>query len=395
MNTTIRLFDQDAYATEFDGKVLSITPVEGAADTYHVILDQTLFFPEEGGQSPDTGVLGTGVVTDVQIKADIITHTVRFEAEAPQVGDVLHGTIDWNHRYSNMQNHTGEHIFSGIVHRLFGYENVGFHLSDNNVTMDYSGVLTEEDIHRVELLANEAIYENIEVRCEFPDAKTLDALEYRSKKELTGDIRIVTIPGVDVCACCAPHVHRTGEVGILKVIASQKYKGGTRLHILCGRRAVADYHEVRGQLQELSQKLSAAPEQLSEYVTRLLEEKNKLAASLREIRGKMLADQIAAIPATQKHVFLFVEDVDNLTMRNAVNDLVANHAGYCGIFLATASGDYAYIIGSKGLDSREVGNALREHFSAKGGGKPEMIQGSVSGAAQEAIAEFLGTAYND
>lgn len=390
---TIRLFDLDPYETTFTGKILSIHPVENSAQTYEVILNQTLFFPEEGGQSPDVGTLGDGRVVDVQIHDNIITHCVTYPNQVPVEGDEISGAIDWSHRYSNMQNHSGEHIFSGLVHKHFGYENVGFHLSDNNVTMDYNGVLTESDIRRMETLANEVIYQNIKIHCDYPDAETLDALEYRSKKELSDAIRIVTIPGVDICACCAPHVHRTGEIGLLKVIASQKYKGGTRLHILCGRRALADYNASQEMLQSLSRQLSASVEQLPEYIERLSLENQKTHAALRALQESLLNQQIAGLPAEQEHVFLFVSDVDNLTMRNAVNTLVTSHPGFCGIFLATSDSSFAYIIGSSNRDSREVGNALREHFTAKGGGKPEMIQGSVSETTQEALEDFLRTTY--
>ncbi|MBR6282664.1 MAG: alanyl-tRNA editing protein, partial [Lachnospiraceae bacterium] len=262
---TRRLFDEDAYVKDFQATVISIEPQSEASFVYDIVLDQTAFFPEEGGQSADTGRLGAGQVQDVQIKDGVITHQVMFddgEMDLPKVGDMIAGSIQWDRRYTNMQNHTGEHIFSGIVHSKYGFENVGFHLSDNIVTMDYNCVLTEEDVRFVETQANAAIYENIEVRCEYPDRENLAQLDYRSKKELSGAIRIVTIPGVDVCACCAPHVNRTGEVGMLKVIGFQKYKGGTRLEIRCGWRAVQHYRDMLEQLQGISQQVSAAIPQI-------------------------------------------------------------------------------------------------------------------------------------
>ncbi|MCR5640899.1 MAG: hypothetical protein K6G04_06040 [Lachnospiraceae bacterium] len=385
---TIRLFDQDAYATTFQSRVSSVTPVTGSENCYEIILEQTLFFPEEGGQSPDLGTLGEGQVQNVQIHDNIITHTVCFHGPAPAVSDTITGTIDWDHRFSNMQNHSGEHIFSGIVHRLFGFENVGFHLSDNSVTMDYNGILSPEDIRRVEHLANEAIYENIAIQCDYPDEATLAALDYRSKKELSGPIRIVTIPGIDVCACCAPHVHRTGEIGLLKVIASQKYKGGIRLNILCGHRAMAHYTASMELLQNLSHRLSAGVDQLPEFIDRLTEDNRLLSGKLRDVSAAQLNKEIAGVDPDAKHVFLFTDAVDHLTLRNGVNALVSMHSGFCGIFCASKDG-FSYIVGSASLDSREVGNVLRASFAAKGGGKPEMIQGSIQGVSSDALAAFL------
>ena len=389
---TRRLYDEDGYCASFEARVVAIQP--GADEKeYDVVLDATAFFPEEGGQSPDTGMLADGKVLDVQIRDGVITHRVVFEGAVPAVGDTVRGRIDWDHRYSNMQNHTGEHIFSGLVHQQYGYENVGFHLSDNTVTMDYNGFLTEEQIAELEQKANAAIYSNIAVQCEYPDQAMLDALEYRSKKALEGPIRIVTIPGVDVCACCAPHVHRTGEVGMLKVIGSQKYKGGVRLEILCGYRALAGYGETLRQLTAVSQQLSAKVEQIPEYIDRIQEENRRLSAALRALHVQQMTRQMEAVPESQANVFLFAEAIDQGIMRQTVNELVKHHEGYCGVFLFRDVDEYAYIIGSSKEDCRQVGEALREAFDAKGGGKPEMIQGSVSGVDYEALEAFLAERY--
>ncbi|MCR4998457.1 MAG: hypothetical protein K6A05_01295 [Lachnospiraceae bacterium] len=394
---TRRLFDEDAYVKDFQATVISIEPQSEASFVYDIVLDQTAFFPEEGGQSADTGRLGAGQVQDIQIKDGVITHQVLFEdseKDLPKVGDMITGSIQWDRRYTNMQNHTGEHIFSGIVHSKFGFENVGFHLSDNSVTMDYNGMLTEEDVRFVEAQANAAIYENIEVRCEYPDRENLAQLDYRSKKELSGAIRIVTIPGVDVCACCAPHVHRTGEVGMLKVIGFQKYKGGTRLEIRCGWRALQHYRDMLEQLQRISQQLSAAIPQIPEYIERLMAENRRLAGELREVRGAEIARRMQEIPAGQNHVFIYAKDIDSHQMRQTVNELVKEHGGYCGVFSQTNVDNIAYIIGAASMDCREVGTTLKERFDAKGGGKAEMIQGAISGVDYDTIEQYLMGRYS-
>ena len=219
METTKKLYDLDAYGTEFEAKVLTCEEVKKKDTTgYAVTLDQTLFFPEEGGQSPDQGTINGISVLDVQIKKDVIIHTLAAPVE---VGSTVKGKIDWKHRFYNMQQHSGEHIFSGLVHSRFGYENVGFHLSDQTVTMDFNGVLSEADVAEVEYAVNEAIIKNIPIEVTFPTKEELETLDYRSKIEIEGQVRIVKIPGYDVCACCAPHVKRTGEIGMLKVLNVQ------------------------------------------------------------------------------------------------------------------------------------------------------------------------------
>lgn len=376
METTKKLYDLDAYGTEFEAKVLICEEVKKKDTTgYAVTLDQTLFFPEEGGQSPDQGTINGISVLDVQIKKDVITHTL---AASVEVGSTVKGKIDWKHRFYNMQQHSGEHIFSGLVHSRFGYENVGFHLSDQTVTMDFNGVLSEADVAEVEYAVNEAIIKNIPIEVTFPTKEELETLDYRSKIEIEGQVRIVTIPGYDVCACCAPHVKRTGEIGMLKVLNVQSYKGGVRISILCGFRALLEFRKKAEVLSELSAKLSANQEGLGEAVDKLKNTNQAMKAKLAAANEKMMQQKLSEIPAEQDDVLLFEEDLDVPVMRNAVNALVEAHSGICGIFAGSDADGYHYIIGSRSKDCRETAAALREKFGAKGGGKPEMVQGSVT-----------------
>lgn len=376
METTKKLYDLDAYGTEFEAKVLTCEEVKKKDTTgYAVTLDQTLFFPEEGGQSPDQGTINGISVLDVQIKKDVIIHTLAAPVE---VGSTVKGKIDWKHRFYNMQQHSGEHIFSGLVHSRFGYENVGFHLSDQTVTMDFNGVLSEVDVAEVEYAVNEAIIKNIPIEVTFPTKEELETLDYRSKIEIEGQVRIVTIPGYDVCACCAPHVKRTGEIGMLKVLNVQSYKGGVRISILCGFRALLEFRKKAEVLSELSAKLSANQEGLGEAVDKLKNTNQAMKAKLAAANEKMMQQKLSEIPADQTDVLLFEEDLDVPVMRNAVNALVEAHSGICGIFAGSDADGYHYIIGSRSKDCRETAAALREKFGAKGGGKPEMVQGSVT-----------------
>ena len=381
MEMTKKLYDLDGYGTEFEAKVLTCEEVKKKDDVcYAVILDQTLFFPEEGGQSPDQGTLGGIPVMDVQIKKDVITHKLAAPVE---VGSTVKGKIDWQHRFYNMQQHSGEHIFSGLVHSRFGYENVGFHLSDQTVTMDFNGVLSEADVADIEYAVNEAIVKNIPIEVTFPTKEELKTLVYRSKIEIEGQVRIVTIPGYDVCACCAPHVKRTGEIGLLKVLNVQSYKGGVRISILCGFRALEEFRKKAAVISELSAKLSASQEGLCEAVDKLKNTNQTMKAKLAAANEKMMQKKLSEIPAGKADVLLFEEDLDVPVMRNAVNTLVETHEGVCGIFAGSDADGYHYIVGSKSEDCREAAKVLREKFGAKGGGKPEMVQGSVTASESD------------
>ena len=375
---TEKLYDQDAYAVEFDAKVISCEAYQEKKESgYHVILDRTLFFPEEGGQSPDKGTIDGIEVTDVQIKKDVITHSLK---EPLAVGETVHGIIDWTHRFNNMQQHSGEHIFSGIVHSRFGYDNI--------VTMDFNGVLTADEVREVETAANEVIVKNLPVEITYPSKEELKTLDYRSKIEIEGQVRIVTIPGVDVCACCAPHVKKTGEIGMLNVQSLSNYKGGVRISILSGFRALEEERKKSQVISSISGTLSANQELLPELVEKLKQSNQDLKYKLAQAKQKLVEQKMKEIPADQENVLLFETDLDTPVMRNAINGLVETHAGICGIFVEKEEGGYNFIIGSKTKDCREIATLLREKTGARGGGSAAMIQGSVS-AEEKDLRELL------
>ena len=384
--STRKLYDIDAYAIEFEAIVLSCEEVEavdsdGAACVrYKVVLDQTLFFPEEGGQTPDKGTIGDAEVVDVQIKEDVILHYV---TKSLQQNDCVKGKIDWKHRFYNMQQHSGEHLFSGLAYRWHGLNNVGFHLSNQIVTMDFDGVLTEEQIKEMEWAVNEAIVANAEVKTYYPSKEELAELEYRSKKEIEGALRIVEIEGYDMCACCAPHVKRTGEIGSFKIQSVQKYKGGVRISFLCGFRALEEYRKKAEIISDLTGILTTYQDNISDHVRKMKDQIFKLKSEVSNAKKILMESKIAEIPVEQKDVILFEQDLDTSDMRNTVNKLMEVHEGVCGIFVGTDKEGYNYIIGSKTVDCREIANALREELNARGGGKSQMIQGSLLAGIDE------------
>ncbi|MBQ9827459.1 MAG: alanyl-tRNA editing protein, partial [Lachnospiraceae bacterium] len=272
---TKKLYYDDAYLTSFKEEIREC--IEKGDGTYEIVMDSTAFFPEEGGQSPDRGTINGVPVIDVQIRDDIIYHITN---EAVPAGTEAVCRIDWDHRFSNMQQHSGEHLFSGIAHNDYGCENVGFHLSDNEVTLDLNKPLKEEEILDIERKVNEAIFKNIESIALYPTKQEACSMEYRSKKEIEGQLRLIVYPGYDTCACCAPHVARTGEIGILKVVSFMNLKGGVRINILCGRRALEDYEIKRKAIDAAGKLLSANQNNLEETTAKLLQEKSELIYEL-------------------------------------------------------------------------------------------------------------------
>ncbi len=372
---TEKLFYQDSHMSTFIAKVESCMPLK---EGYQIVLDRTAFFPEGGGQGADTGMISSVRVLDVQEKDGIIFH---FTDAPLKMGQEVEGSIDWEKRFSKMQQHTGEHIVSGIVHSRFGYNNVGFHLGEENVTLDFNGVLTTEELREVEYAANEAVAANVDVLVSYPDDKELETLKYRSKIEIEGQTRIVTIPGYDVCACCAPHVRRTGEIGIIKLVQMQKYKGGVRIAMKCGFRALEDYNKKETTVKALSALLSAKEEELTDFVERLKEEIFELKGKILGLNQKIFQSKVEKLEDGCDKV-IFFEDTDAVGMRNLMNLALEKKGKMCAVF-SGKDGEYKYVIGSKEKDVRQIANNLNEMFQGRGGGKPDMVQGSLKGTKEQ------------
>lgn len=370
-----KLFYENIHLVDFTATVTACFPAE-AENQYNIVLDQTAFFPEEGGQLADKGTLAGMEVVDVQISNNLIYHIL----SAPlSVGSTVSGCVDWEQRFDFMQQHSGEHIISGLIHSHFGLDNVGFHLGLSEVTMDMNGELTWEQLRFIEQEANKVVWQNLPIIITYPSTQELAALEYRSKLELTEDVRIVDIPGVDRCACCAPHVDSTGQIGLIKITGFMRHRGGVRINILCGGRALADYQEKQTSVTDISVQLSAKANGVSDAVNRLREENQRLKEQATTLQIKLLDLALETLPdpSESDHALLFVEDINDITMRNAVNSLVTKYSGYCGIFAGNDEKGYRFIIGSSTKDCRKLATLLRETLHAKGGGSEPMIQGSV------------------
>ncbi len=379
-----KIFYEDTHILRFEATVWECIPVDGL---FHIVLDRTAFFPEEGGQLADTGTLNGISVLDVTIEKDIIYHHMNTPFE---IGSSVVGCVDWERRFDFMQQHSGEHIISGLLHKHYGFHNVGFHLGLTEVTLDFDGSIGMEALRDIEAEANQIIFSNRPIHCFFPDSEELEAMEYRSKIEIEGAVRIVEIPGVDVCACCAPHVGSTAEIGIIKITGVQSHRGGARINILCGERALKDYTNKQIAVNTLSALLSAKPELVVDAVKKLQEDTLKQRDTLNQLANQLLQLQIASLPAPQDcpNPILFVELSNPIAIRNTVNELTDKYPGYCGIFNGNDQDGYSFILGSSSLDCRELAAIMREKFSAKGGGTAPMIQGNVKASKESLIALF-------
>ena len=391
-----KLYYEDVHMTEFEATVTECIYDE-KKKIYKIVLDQTAFFPEEGGQVADKGtitfVVGGGfepstlLLLDAHIKNDIIYHYV--EAEIP-IGTKVRGKVDWAQRFDFMQQHSGEHVISGLVNQQYGYDNVGFHLGLQEVTLDFNGVLTLEQLREIEVQANEAIWKNLPIHIAFPSSEELASLSYRSKLELTENVRIVTIPGYDICACCAPHVDTTGQIGIIKITNVQSHRGGIRVNILCGGRALQDYTVKQNNAAAISASLSVKQDLIADGVERLKEENFKQKEVVNRLQANVLKNLAMSLPTPEEsaNAILFVEPMDDIAIRNLINDLVPKYSGYVGVFWGNDTDGYRYIVGSTARDCRELATILRERFGAKGGGKAPMIQGNVVAKEEQLRAIF-------
>ncbi len=391
---TRKLYYEDTHLLDFTAKIISCE-IEEHTGNRLLILDQTAFFPEEGGQKADAGTINDLPVLDVQIKDQILIHTLppAETASIPLIpGDTVSGHVNWQRRFDFMQQHSGEHILSGLANSRYGCNNVGFHLNYEEVTMDFDKVLTWEQLRELEELANRVIQQNLSILTYFPDPSTLKFLDYRSKQGITGDVRIVEIPGVDKCACCAPHADSTGQIGLLKIVGMMHHRGGIRLNILCGMRAVTDYTKHQDYVSDVSVLLSAKPENMGASVRRLQTQCQQKQERINFLQAKLLAQKVDSLPSLEsckeQDIYFFEEKMDTKALRNAVNSMTERYSGYCGIFSGSDEEGYFYIIGSVCKDCTTMSALLRDTLKAKGGGSSRMIQGTIL-APQTAIQQII------
>lgn len=404
-----KIYENDSYLRECD---TVIERCDLTADGAYIYIRDSIFFPEEGGQYADTGRIvlnayeldvldGQIIGSGIRYKVDYSESCRKSFAELPALSDILvtnsqiHCILDYDKRYDRMQNHTGEHILTGTVHNDYGYNNVGFHLSDDGlVTLDLDGPLTYAQIIEEEAKANSVIYANLPVRASYPSNEQLKDIEYRSKIDIEGQVRLITIGDdeepVDVCACCAPHVAYTGEVGIIKVISIVNWKGGVRIGILCGRRALEYINHRQNIIMGLTDLLTTNEDNLTDRVRGHMEEIGSLKVKLSEALEADIINRIQkGDPDVSRTHLVFVDsDYPASSMKNVYNILKNTYSGYVGIFAGNDSDGYRYLAGSRNIDSTTLIPILNK-IGAKGGGNTDMIQGRIT-ASRKDLEQLFG-----
>ena len=382
------LFYKDSYLREFEAQVISCEEVPKKG--YAVELSQTAFYPEGGGQNADTGYLGDVRVLDVRKKDGRILH---YTDRPLAAGDTVKGVIDWERRYTHMQNHTGEHILSGLIHQRFGCDNVGFHMSDV-ITIDFNAVFDWQDLMELEDAANRIIWSNIPLEELYPSDKELSGIDYRSKKELSGQVRLIRIPGADLCACCGTHVRNTGEVGMIKCLSMIHYKGGVRIEIVSGQKALLDYRKKADSNAAISRALSAKPDETDRAILRIKDELESVKERAAQMTKQYIELRLRELSGGKKLEILFEENLSANEIRRLCDRMMEEgKADVCAVLSPKDENAWQYVLGSGSVDMREKSKELNRILSGRGGGMPQMVQGQFL-ADKKLIQETLETMFS-
>lgn len=376
------LYYSDSHLFEFDATVLLC---EKEKEYYRVVLDRTAFFPEGGGQKADVGHIGNSTVFDVQIENETVYHYCKNELKN---GELYKCKLDGDLRFQRMQNHSGEHIVSGIVHSSFGYNNVGFHMDENSVTIDFDGELTREQLDFVELQANKAVYKNIPFKCLFPSEKELSSLDYRSKLDLKENVRLVKIGDVDLCACCAPHVSSSGEIGIIKLLDFSRHRGGVRITMKAGEWALCDYANKYENVREISNLFSAKQDNAFSAVQKYCDDSEKLHRDFTEFKNSVVENDLKSLEIKNGVSLKLTSCYDSDMLRKFVNSAYEKGALISAAFSGDDENGYSYIILSHTADMKQFSQKMNSALCGRGGGRDGMIQGKVSATSKQ-ITEFF------
>ena len=381
---TEKLYYADPFLRAFTATVLDCQPLKTG---FSVVLDRTAFYPEGGGQPADQGTLGGVSVIDVHEKDGVVFHNCEKSVE---IGETISGEIDWARRFDHMQQHSGEHILSGILCETFHCDNVGFHMGADTVTIDYNAEISWEQVLEAERQSNDYIYADVPIEITFPAREALQSLDYRSKKELTGQVRIVRFPGADCCACCGTHVLRSGQVGLVKILSCQKFREGVRMEILCGRRALDFLSKNWEQNRAVGQRLSVKVLETAAAVERLEAELNAAKARQSQLEDELFAS-IAEKQAGKGDVVLFQPPLRPDSVRKLADALGKTCGGLAAVF-SGEDGQYAYaLVRSDSEDISPLVKALNAVLHGRGGGRNGFAQGSVQSNRAEIEAFFKET----
>ena len=375
-----RLYYKDPYLWEFDTEVLTCSQIKGS---YEITLKETAFYPEGGGQPADHGVIGEAVVLDVHEKDENVIHLCDRPV-AP--GTAVHCMIDAERRLDHMQQHSGEHIVSGMICSTFDCDNVGFHMSPDIITIDYNKTISWEQLLQIEERANRYIREDHAFTEVWPTQEELAGMEYRSKKELTGDVRITSFPDADTCACCGTHVKRSGEVGLIKLLSVIKFREGVRIEMLSGKRALDYLSMCFDQNRAVSRELSSQMGETHEAVIRLKEECGQLKQRIAALEAETFR-VAAAKYAGAGDVLIIAEPMSPDSVRKLCEEVSESCGGRCAVF-AGEEGNYKYAVIRKGSDITQAVKHMNSILSGRGGGRNGFAQGSA-GCFRSDIEKFF------
>lgn len=379
------LFYREPYTKEFKAKVIDC---QEDTSGYKIVLDDTAFYPEGGGQPSDLGHIDQALISKVKREGGQIVH---YSDKPFEIGQDVIGKINWTWRFSNMQNHTVEHIFSGLIHKKLGFDNIGFHMDEKDITVDFSGEVPQEVLLEVERLVNQAILSNIDVNISFPSTQELEQLDYRSKKELSGRVRIVSIAGCDQCACCGTHVAKSGEIGLFKILEATKHRGGTRVRFVAGERALNDYADKLTQVKQISVLLSAKPEEVSQYVRKLLDEAQNLKEKLNQRTNQYFETVLDKLPKQDSRLMIYEPHISTYELKNFAT-LAHQRFPDSFVLIVTDNSETAfhYVLTSNSPKLKDVSQLLNKQLNGRGGGKAEAVQGSYNSSLEKIRAIFEG-----
>lgn len=367
---TKKLYYTDSNLYTFSATVLGCDQEDKG---FQVVLDQTAFFPTGGGQACDLGVLGVVRVLDVQEQGDRVVHLC--DGPLP-VGQTVTGSLDWDRRLDQMQQHSGEHIVSGLIHRHLGLHNVGFHVGAELVTIDFDGPVTPEQLQQIEWEANRAVWQNLPIRCWYPDPQELEKIPYRSKKALPWPVRIVEVPGYDTCACCGVHVAYTGQIGLVKLLSCVKFHQGVRIEMACGGRALGLLSRVYEQNRQVSQAFSANILETGEAARRMNEQLSAEKFRRTALERRVFA-HIALGYAGRGNTVHFEPGLNGGALRELTEKIAQSSGGTAAVFSGDEATGYNFCLAGEAAAVKELGSALTRELDGRGGGKPGFFQGSV------------------
>ena len=378
---TKKLYYEDSHLGRFAARVISCVQTDKG---FEIILDATAFYPEGGGQAADTGILGGASVLDTRERGEEIIHLCD---RALEPGSQVEGQIDWEPRFQRMQQHSGEHIVSGILHRRYGCSNTGFHMGQERTVIDFDGVIPAQALPEIEAEANRAVWANLPVTCWYPTPEELPSVNYRSKRALPWPVRIVEFPGYDCCACCGTHVKSTGEIGIIKLFSAVPFRGGTRIEMACGKLALSYLNRVLESSTQAGHVFSVPPEEVGTAAEAFSEQLAALKAHIVELQRRNFA-AIAREYENAGNVLRFEPGLDSTGLRELCDTIVQSCGGRAAVFSGEDGQGYGYCLAARQEDLRGLGKELTAKLDGRGGGQPNFQQGRVNAARAEIEAFF-------